>query len=64
MEVEKTITSSVERWDGVEIVTLIAGQKLKISVTGGGGGQLLDITVPDGKVWSGSIRVQFYEIDA
>ena len=61
MNLSDTITPSNKRWDGVEIITLIAGQKLKINITGDGGGQLLDVEVPSGKTWTGSVRVQFTE---
>ena len=61
MELTETVTPSIERWDGVELITLVGGQKLKVQTTGDGGGQLLDITVPDGKKWVGSVRVQFVE---
>uniref|UniRef100_A0A6H1ZV38 Uncharacterized protein n=1 Tax=viral metagenome TaxID=1070528 RepID=A0A6H1ZV38_9ZZZZ len=61
MELSDSTSPSIKRWDGVDLLEVFQGQKIKINITGAGGGQLLDVTVPAGKKWTGSIRVQFTE---
>lgn len=61
MDIHTTTTPVRTNGHGEGGVTLTAGQSLKIEYTGG---ELLDIAVPEGKVWAIRITVGVEQTDA
>lgn len=51
------------RKHGEEVFTVAAGKRLKIEITPAGE-EILDVVVPEGKVWQATIRVQITEKNA
>ena len=62
MDFSLSVVPSVTRYDGVQHVELPAGKRLKIE-TSPNGNELLDVEVPVGKKWVGTVVVRFVELD-
>jgi len=57
-----TTPERVRKW-GEETVTISPPSKIKIQTTGPGAQTLLDVSPPDGKIWTIFIRVEAAESD-
>jgi hypothetical protein len=63
LELKVVPTRVITHSGGIATLQIAAGQTLKIE-TSPGGDDILEATVPEGKVWNTSISVQVNEEDA
>ena len=63
MELNHEVVQAYAQYDGHDVRELEAGRRLRIRVTGGAVIEILDVTVPEGKVWDVLITVKVEERD-